>query len=214
MFIITNGKYSCLIKELYMLEKRELEKLAIELNFHRDTLEKVLRLIDILKKLNSDSFLKDKLALKGGTAINLTMLDLPRLSVDIDLDYATNNTRDEMIADKEKINVIIKRYMQADNYILSDKSKDTYSLTSFVFNYINAGGMRDNIKIEINYSMRCHALPLENKSINFLEGGNILTVNSAEIFASKITALLSRTAARDLYDINNILTLNFFEDND
>lgn len=197
-----------------MLEKRELEKLAIELNFHRDTLEKVLRLIDILKKLNSDSFLKDKLALKGGTAINLTMLDLPRLSVDIDLDYATNNTRDEMIADKEKINVIIKRYMQADNYILSDKSKDTYSLTSFVFNYINAGGMRDNIKIEINYSMRCHALPLENKSINFLEGGNILTVNSAEIFASKITALLSRTAARDLYDINNILTLNFFEDND
>ena len=46
--------------------------------------------------MQSDPLLKESLALKGGTAINLTIFDLPRLSVDIDLDYAKNNSRDEM----------------------------------------------------------------------------------------------------------------------
>ena len=52
--------------------------LAKESNFIKDTLEKVLRLLEILKFLNSDTIFKDKLALKGGTAINLTAVKLPR----------------------------------------------------------------------------------------------------------------------------------------
>lgn len=55
-------------------------------NFIKSNLEKVLRLADILDYLFSDIF-KDKLALKGGTAINLAYLNMHRLSVDIDLDY-------------------------------------------------------------------------------------------------------------------------------
>ena len=53
----------------------------------RDTFEKVLRLKEILKFLNEDKFLREYLLLKGGTAINLTVFNLPRLSVDIDMDY-------------------------------------------------------------------------------------------------------------------------------
>ena len=41
--------------------------------------------------------LAEALALKGGTAINLTIFNLPRLSVDIDLDYSRNVSKDEMI---------------------------------------------------------------------------------------------------------------------
>ena len=40
-----------------------------------------------------------KFALKGGTAINLFVRDLPRLSVDIDLTYLPIAPRDESIAD-------------------------------------------------------------------------------------------------------------------
>ena len=50
--------------------RQYLTRLAQESNFIKDTLEKVLRLSEILKFLNSDVVFKDKLALKGGTAIN------------------------------------------------------------------------------------------------------------------------------------------------
>lgn len=67
--------------------RQYLTRLAQESNFIKDTLEKVLRLSEILKFLNSDIVFKDKLALKDGTAINLTAVELPHLSVDIDLDF-------------------------------------------------------------------------------------------------------------------------------
>jgi len=55
-------------------------------------LEKVTRLSDVLEYLNTNPILKETLALKGGTAINLTIFNLPRLSVDIDEKLA--QTRD------------------------------------------------------------------------------------------------------------------------
>lgn len=58
-------------------------------------------------KLLSDfeifSHLKNKWALKGGAALNLFIFDLPRLSVDIDLNYIGNIDRDEMLKDRPKI---------------------------------------------------------------------------------------------------------------
>ena len=83
---------------------KELTKLTKEVQFNRDTLEKVLRLASILRFLNEDSRVKGKFVLKGGTAINLIIFDLPRLSVDIDLDYAINCSKDEMILDREYVN--------------------------------------------------------------------------------------------------------------
>ncbi len=44
---------------------------AEELGFIRDTLEKVIRPGDILEYFNTNPILKESLALKGGTAINL-----------------------------------------------------------------------------------------------------------------------------------------------
>jgi predicted nucleotidyltransferase component of viral defense system len=69
-----------------------LGKKAGELGFVRDTLEKLTRLADVLEYLNTNPILKESLALKGGTAINLTIYNLPGLSVDIDLDYLNNNS--------------------------------------------------------------------------------------------------------------------------
>ncbi len=57
---------------------------AKELGFVRDTFEKVCRLADVLAFMEGNPLLADSLALKGGTAINLTIFNLPRLSVDID----------------------------------------------------------------------------------------------------------------------------------
>ena len=70
-----------------------LGRMAKEMGFVRDTLEKVSRLADVLKFMEEDELLSQSLALKGGTAINLTIFNLPRLSVDIDLDYCKSIER-------------------------------------------------------------------------------------------------------------------------
>ena len=62
----------------------------------------MLRLSEILDFLNKDPLLKKSLALKGGTAINLTIFDLPRLSVDIDLDYTVNESKEDMIENRKR----------------------------------------------------------------------------------------------------------------
>ena len=67
-------------------DRLTLGRMAKELGFSRDTLEKVCRLADVLKFMETDELLAEGIALKGGTDINLTIFDLPRLSVDIDLD--------------------------------------------------------------------------------------------------------------------------------
>ena len=190
--------------------RQYLTKLAQESNFIKDTLEKVLRLSEILKFLNSDSIFKDKLALKGGTAINLTAVELPRLSVDIDLDFTVNVSKDELPEIKEKFKKRLTDYMWQEGYSLAD-SRDHFALTSFLFNYINNAGNRDNIKVEINFLDRCHILPLEKKKIltkGIVEDFEILTLNTTELYASKINALLSRATPRDLYDVNAMIENN------
>ena len=126
-----------------------LGKKAEELGFVRDALEKVIRLADILEYFNTNPILKDSLALKGGTAVNLTIFDLPRLSVDIDMDYLITNSRKEMLESREVINGAIDRYMVSQGYTKSPKTKNPHSLDSWVYDYIGAGGNKDNIKIEI-----------------------------------------------------------------
>ena len=194
--------------------RQYLTRLAQESNFIKDTLEKVLRLSEILKFLNSDVVFKDKLALKGGTAINLTAVELPRLSVDIDLDFTVNVSKDELPEIKEKFKKRLTDYMWQKGYSLAD-SRDHFALTSFLFNYINNAGNRDNIKVEINFLDRCHVLPLEKKKIltkGIVEDFEILTLNTIELYASKINALLSRATPRDLYDVNAMIENNVITD--
>lgn len=74
---------------MFNYTKAELAEMAVRQNFIRDTLEKVIRLSEILDHMNSNLIMKKRLILKGGTAINLTVFRLPRLSVDIDLDYSS-----------------------------------------------------------------------------------------------------------------------------
>lgn len=98
--------------------------------------------------------------------------------------------------------------MTNQGYSLSSKSKTYHALDSFVFEYTNQGGMPDNIKIEINYMLRNHVLPLVKKEISFdwfNKPVTVTSINPIEILATKIVALLSRAAPRDLYDVNNLL---------
>ena len=194
-----------------------LGKQAKELGFVRDTYEKVCRLTEILKFFENDAMLGNSLALKDGTAINLTIFSLPRLSVDIDLDFSKNVTRDEMMATRSIINDRIEKFMKANGYLLSPKSKQYHALDSFVYEYSNSGGMKDNIKVEINYMLRCHVLETEQRHFESSWepiGVSVLSVAPIEIFASKIVALINRTAPRDLYDIYNLVKFGLIDESE
>ena len=60
---------------------------AEETGFRPEVVEKVLRLSGILARLDRHEVARDVWLLKGGTALNLLYLDVPRLSVDIDVNY-------------------------------------------------------------------------------------------------------------------------------
>ena len=202
---------------MMLFDRISLGRQAKELGFVRDTFEKVCRLIDILKFFESDSLLSDALALKGGTAINLTIFQMPRLSVDIDLDYCKNVDKTTMLQERQNIAEHIQKYMSASGYNLSKKSKQYHALDSFVFEYTNAGGMKDNLKIEVNYMLRCHILPLSRQTVSLpwnIGNFNVLSVHPVELFSAKAVALFNRAAARDLYDMYNLQRYKIFTKTD
>ena len=195
--------------------KADIGRVAQQYGFVRDTFEKVLRLKEILKYFNEEDYLKEHLLLKGGTAINLTVFDLPRLSVDIDMDYTPNDTKESMLEAREKITALIKAYMDAEGYQLLAGSRFMHSLDAFYYQYTNAGGNRDMIKIELNYSLRAHILePVYRRILPeaFDDGMMIRMVAPMEIFAAKGNALINRAAARDLYDWGNMIQEKLFEE--
>lgn len=188
-----------------------LSRLAVKLGVVRNTLEKVIRLSEILRFINTNETLKGYLALKGGTAINLLYSDLPRLSVDIDLDYAMNQTKDVMLINRATIKEELEKHFISEGYVLSKHSRYSYALDAFVIAYTPSGGGSDNIKVEINYAMRSHLLPLEyiRLDLGIIENPfMVLTVSKIELYAGKMNALLSRNQIRDLYDTYQMIKNN------
>lgn len=201
-----------------MVEKYRdyIENISKETGFIQSTLEKVERLIRILEWMNSDEKLNKLLALKGGTAINTSVFNFPRLSVDIDLDLTENLSKEKMIKERETIHNLLVNYLNSNNYKINmEKSKDVYALDSIVAEYIDIKGNIDNIKIEINYMNRVHIL--ETKKIDVSTDVfkdkhlTIHCIHPIEIYAAKLCALLSRTTARDLYDVYTLSKYDLFD---
>ena len=95
-----------------------LQNLAGETGYQADTLEKVMRLLDLLQEIARDSVLSERLALKGGTALNVFHLRLDRLSVDIDLNYVGALDRAEMETDRPNVDAALNRLLAAQGYII------------------------------------------------------------------------------------------------
>lgn len=65
--------------------------------------------------------------------------------------------------------------------------------------------------------MRNHILPIHRATVNVSFSNMEVSVNALapiELFGSKIKALLERTAARDLYDIHNMIYYNLFDESE
>lgn len=103
--------------------KQEVEKVAPATGFIKDSVEEVLRLIDLLKAIDNLSEFVGKLALKGGMAINLCIVDCPRLSMNIDSGYAENLLKEEMAAVRAQLKSNLIDYLPDNDYTLSEKPR-------------------------------------------------------------------------------------------
>jgi len=62
--------------------------------------------------------LSERLALKGGTALNVFHLGLDRLSVDIDLNYVGALDRSAMEAERPEVEAALKRLLASQGYVV------------------------------------------------------------------------------------------------
>ena len=194
---------------MFKLTKRELVDYSQETGFQKDSLEKVFRLIGVLKFLEEQTIFS-ALKLKGGTALQLAIFNFKRLSVDIDFDYHSNDDKEVIQQKRSDIKDILIRFMQSEQYSLSSHSKFPYSLDSYIFSYTNLAGNPDNIKIDINYTNRRHILEpaLIQLKHPLFSNLRVQMLSELELYATKINALLTRTLPRDLYDTYLIVNEN------
>ena len=85
------------------ISAEQLAAAAEATGFRADMLERVAQLLGLLDAMQRHPFLRGKLALKGGTALNLFVFDLPRLSVDIDLNYVGAESREAMLEERPRL---------------------------------------------------------------------------------------------------------------
>ena len=93
------------------LTRKQVTAIAEDYSFTVTNVEKVIRLCSILDDINTIESFKGKLALKGGTAINLVLIPgLPRLSVDLDLDLAIDCSKEEMLLLRQQLDESLSTY--------------------------------------------------------------------------------------------------------
>ena len=181
--------------------KEALEQYGKETNFITYNIEKVLRLMDVLDFLFKRSIFKDKLILKGGTAINLIYTNMKRLSLDIDLDYHGSLEKEVAFYERTILIEELDKYMLSEQYEISTRSRDSIALLSRKYKYINAYGNVDYIKVDINFMDRISLFePITSEITFFGKTIKVKTPKIEELFGMKIAALIQRSKPRDLYD--------------
>lgn len=144
------------------------------------------------------------LALHGGTAINLFVRDMPRLSVDIDLTYILFDNREISLKNiseaLERCRVRVQKVLPTAK--IQHKEKEVKLL-------ISDGG--SSIKIEVNTINRGiigerTILTLCPKAQEEFEVScTIAVVPTGQLFGGKIVAALDRQHPRDLFDVKYLL---------
>jgi predicted nucleotidyltransferase component of viral defense system len=145
-------------------------------------------------------------ALKGGTAINLFVRNLPRLSVDIDLMYLPVNERPEALAD---IDAAMKRIKAGALAELSDvRVTENVHDGAILRLLVMAEGTQ--VKIEVSPVLRgvVHEpamIPVTEAVEEVFGFAETSVVSFEDLFAGKLVAALDRQHPRDLFDVRGLL---------
>ncbi|MDF1655630.1 MAG: nucleotidyl transferase AbiEii/AbiGii toxin family protein [Coxiellaceae bacterium] len=189
------------------ITEQELRFEAETKGYRPEILEKVYRLLGLLDIFMATPYLKKRLVLKGGTAINLfCTANLPRLSLDIDFNYVGSIDRQVMLAEKVAIKRVILDLCRRQGYTLY-RNPGAHAGGKMILIYTSLLGANGRLELDLNYLYRRALWPvqwMQSKGWMKSVGVNVLDIH--ELAAGKLCALLEREAARDLYDSHNLLT--------
>lgn len=147
-------------------------------------------------------FADDTFALKGGTAINLFVRDMPRLSVDLDLvfrDYTLG--REDALGEVAKALAASSERLAARGFQLQRSAMDADATKLIV--------RRDKliVKVEANYVLRGTVGPVRNAAMTAISREtlrsdlDIPVVSLEDLYGGKLVAALDRQHPRDLFDV-------------
>ncbi len=188
----------------------ELAPVAESTGFKVEMVEKVLHLLNLLPALNSHPFLKGKWALKGGGAVNLFLLNFPRLSVDIDLNYIGALNREEMLNDRPKIEQAVRAVFSREGFVIK-RVPSEHAGGKWRMTYQSVTGQSGNLEVDFNFMFRLplwSVRPADSHPLGGFHAKNIPVLDIHEIAAGKLAALFSRRQARDLFDCHGLLRLD------
>ena len=148
-------------------------------------------------------FADNVFALKGGTAINLFVRDMPRLSVDLDLVFVDHRLgRDEALA---RINDAIRNSVDR----LKKRGFQTHAATVADAGETKLFVRRDKleVKVEVNFVLRGTVHPIRSTSLTpkaketLLADLELPVVSLEDLYGGKLVAALDRQHPRDLFDV-------------
>ncbi len=191
-----------------LTSKEELIKEAKNKGYKPEILEKVYRLLDTFAQLMSVPYLNERLVLKGGTALNLFYLsEIPRLSVDIDLNYRGHLEREKMLEERPILTSAIQQVLE-QNKFEHQRSPIRHAGGKMIWLYNSVLGQKGSLEIDINFMYRQPLLPIvfKNSQISGHAHWQAPVLDIHELAAGKLAALFDRKVSRDLYDAHNLLT--------
>lgn len=142
-------------------------------------------------------------ALKGGTAINLFVHDLPRLSVDIDLAFLPRTERSEALREIDQSMLAIQHDIQ--DHLPGSNARITRDKNGIGKILVQLNNVQ--IKIEPNSVLRGSVYAEEKRDLcptaqdEFEMAASIECLSVADLYGGKFCAALDRQHPRDLYDV-------------
>ncbi|MFH2094118.1 MAG: nucleotidyl transferase AbiEii/AbiGii toxin family protein [Bacteroidota bacterium] len=164
---------------------------------YRNQVDLLLRVLPFVAK-------EEIFALKGGTAINLFVREMPRLSVDIDLTYLPIDSRKEALSN---IQYGLNRVRDDIEKNLQDVSVNTVPLNYGPDVKLNCQSRNAQIKIEVNTITRGNVFETQLMQVvsparkEFKKFAAINVISKAELYGGKICAALDRQHPRELFDV-------------
>jgi hypothetical protein len=159
----------------------------------------VATLIDVAPAV----FANDVFAMKGGTALNLFLHDMPRLSVDIDVVFLPASLkRDEALGVISEQLALVRSSVERLGYtaVMAGTPEGEHSKL-----FIRASDAE--VKVEVNHVFRGAVLPIERRPLVpsaqrlFASEIELPMLAPPELYASKLVAALDRQHPRDLFDV-------------
>jgi hypothetical protein len=151
-------------------------------------------------------FHSNRFALKGGTALNLFVMDMPRLSVDIDVVYTDHRpSREDAMNEISRTLKEIKNRLDgigiSSEFLRTKSGEETKVL-------VQRGNSQ--VKLEVNFVFRGTVLPTQERNLadtareQFTTNLSLPLLADSELYGSKLVAALDRQHPRDFFDVHGL----------